>query len=313
LLLHPSPRRVAFVGLGTGITAGAALLHPVDQIVALEIVPEVALAAREDFADANARLMDDPRVTVVIDDGRNYLASAPQAFDVIVGDLLVPWRPGEAPLYTQEHFESVRRALTSEGVFCQWLPLYQLSPEQLAIILRTFLDVFPAASLWRGNFIPDEPTLALVGHLGSRPVDPGGIDARVQTLAAATDENPFLEHPAGMWLFLVGPLPADMRWFSGARRNRDGEPWVELLSARSQASRDPAAADHVTRFLEEVAAGALAGSPFQRLDATHQEWRATGAALSRASKTRGPDGEQRALTILRTLPPALQYSLEVDP
>ena len=183
LLLHPSPHRVAFLGIGTGITAGAALLHPVDHIVALEIVPEVAIAARQDFADVNARVMDDPRVRVVIDDGRNYLASSPQAFDVIVGDLLVPWRPAEAPLYTQEHFESVRRALTAEGVFCQWLPLYQLSPEQLAIILRTFLDVFPAASLWRGNFIPDEPTLALVGHLGSRPLDREAIDARLLPLA----------------------------------------------------------------------------------------------------------------------------------
>jgi spermidine synthase len=314
LLLHPSPRRVAFLGLGTGITAGAALLHPVDRIVALEIVPEVAIAAREDFADANARLADDPRVAVVIDDGRNYLASSPQAFDVIVGDLLVPWRPAEAPLYTQEHFESVRRALTSEGVFCQWLPLYQLSPQQLAIILRTFLEVFPTASLWRGNFIPDEPTLALVGHLGSRPVAPEAIDARVQALAAVADDNPFLEHPAGLWLFLLGPVKAEMPWFSGAQRNRDGEPWIELLSARSQASRDQASApDHVTSFLEEVAAGALTGSPFRELGGTHQEWRAKGVALERASKTRGPEGEQGVLTILRTLPRELQRALGVDP
>ena len=169
-------------------------------------MPEVAIAARQDFADVNDRVLEDPRVTVVIDDGRNYLASAPQAFDVIVGDLLVPWRPAEAPLYTQEHFESVRRALTEEGVFCQWLPLYQLSPEQLAIILRTFVDVFPDTTLWRGNFLPDEATLALVGHRGSRPLMPAAIDARLQALAASTDANPFLAHPAGMWLLLGGPV-----------------------------------------------------------------------------------------------------------
>jgi len=314
LLLHPAPHRVAFVGLGTGITAGAALLHPVDHIVVLEIVPEVAIAARRDFADVNARVMDDPRVSVVIDDGRNYLASSPQAFDVIVGDLLVPWRPAEAPLYTQEHFESVRRALSAEGVFCQWLPLYQLSPEQLAIILRTFLDVFPGTSLWRGNFIPDEPTLALVGHLGSRAVEPEAIDARLRALAASTDSDPFLEHPAGMWLFLVGPLKADMPWFSGAHRNRDGEPWIELLSPRSHARRDHAVwgQGRVTPFLEQVAEGPLEGTPLRSLDEKHQEWRAAGAALSRASETRSADGEQRVLAILRTLPPELQRSLDVD-
>ena len=311
LLLHPSPRRVAFVGMGTGITAGAALLHPAERIVALEIVPEVAVAAREDFADANARVLEDPRVRVVIDDGRNFVASSPQAFDVIVGDLLVPWRPGEAALYTQEHFESVRRALSGDGVFCQWLPLYQLSPEQVAIILRTFLDVFPATSLWRGNFIPDAPTLAVVGHLGSGPLAPEEIDARVQALGR--DSNPFLGHPAGLWLHFVGPVTADMPFLTGAPRNRDGEPWVELLSPRSHARRDPVAiGEGVTPFLDAVAKAALDGTPLRRLDEQHQEWSATGAALSRASMDRGPDGEQRVLAILRTLPPGLQRALEVD-
>ena len=314
LLLHPSPRRAAFVGLGTGITAGAALLHPLDRIVTLEIVPEVVAAAREDFAEVNARVVEDPRVTVVIDDGRNYLASSPQAFDVIVGDLLVPWRPAEAPLYTLEHFQSVRRALTSDGVFCQWLPLYQLSPEQLAIILRTFLDVFPAASLWRGNFVPDEPTLAVVGHLGSRVLEPEPIEARVRALAVSTDADPFLEHPAGMWLFLVGPLTADRHAFAGARRNRDAEPWIELLSPRSQAGRVPAAAaPDVAPLIEEVADATLEGTPLRRLDDRHRAWRTTGAALWRASRTRGPEGEQRVLAILKTLPPELQRSLEVAP
>ena len=305
---------MALLGIGTGITAGAALLHPVDHIVALEIVPEVAIAARQDFADVNSRVMDDPRVRVVIDDGRNYLASSPRAFDVIVGDLLVPWRPAEAPLYTQEHFESVRRALTAEGVFCQWLPLYQLSPEQLAIILRTFLDVFPEASLWRGNFIPDEPTLALVGHLGSRPLQPEAIDARVQALAASTDSNPFLAHPAGMWLFLVGPLKAGMPWFAGAPRNRDGEPWIELLSPVSHAGRDHAVLGQgrVTPLLEQVAEAPLEGTPLRSLDDQHRAWRAAGAALSRASEIRTADGEQRVLAILRTLPPELQRALDVD-
>jgi len=314
LLLHPSARRVAFVGMGTGITAGAALLHPVRSIVALEIVPEVAAAARQDFADFNGRAVDDPRVEVVVDDGRNYLASTPGAFDVIVGDLLVPWRPAEAPLYTQEHFESVRRALTAGGVFCQWLPLYQLSPEQLAILARTFLEVFPAASLWRGNFDPNEATLALVGHLGARPLETDAVDARVLGLAASAEGNPFLEHPAGMWLFLVGPLKPGMPWLSGARRNSDGEPWVELLSPAAHAGRDHAvpASGRVTSFLEEVAREPLAGTPLRGLDERHRAWVAAGAELSRASLVRGEEGQERVVAILRTLPPELQRALDVN-
>ena len=53
LLLHPAPRNVAFLGLGTGITAGAALLHPVERVTVLEIVPGVVAVARDYFRAAN--------------------------------------------------------------------------------------------------------------------------------------------------------------------------------------------------------------------------------------------------------------------
>src|SRR6185503_5491365 len=64
LLLHPHPGRVAFLGMGTGITAGAALLHPVERVVVLELVPEVVHAATEHFAEANLGLARDPRAEI---------------------------------------------------------------------------------------------------------------------------------------------------------------------------------------------------------------------------------------------------------
>jgi spermidine synthase len=314
LLLHPSPRRVAFLGMGTGITAGAALLHPVGSIVALEIVPEVVEAARRDFAEFNGGVVDDPRVEVVVDDGRNYLASTPGAFDVIVGDLLVPWRPAEAPLYTREHFASVRAALAKGGVFCQWLPLYQLSPEQLAIITRTFLDVFPAAALWRGNFDPTAATLALVGHRDSDALDVDAIDGRLQRLAASGERNAFLQDPAGMWLFLVGPLWPSMPWISGARLNLDDQPWVELGSSLAHGGRDHAqpVAGQVADWLEAVAREPVDGTPLRGLDDRHRAWTAAGLELFRASLVRSEEGQRRVLALLRTLPPELQRALEVD-
>jgi spermidine synthase len=313
LLLHPAPRRVAFLGMGTGITAGAALLHPVERLTALEIVPEVVAAARQDFADANHRLTDDPRVRVVIDDGRNHLAASPRAHDVVVGDLLVPWRPAEAPLYTREHYLSVRASLDAGGLFCQWLPVYQLSREQLAIILRTFVEVFPRTSLWRGNFIPDEPTLALVGHLGAGLLEPEAIDARVRRLAASGDPNPFLGHPAGTWLFLVGSLRPDAPYLAAARRNTDREPWVELLSPVSHAGRGSAEPpEALTSLLGALARAPLDGTPLESLDGEHRAWRQAGAALWDASQGRDAAGKERVLEILRTLPPELRRSLDVD-
>jgi spermidine synthase len=311
LLLHPSPRRVAFLGMGTGITAGAALLHPVEQVVALEIVPEVVTAARMDFSELNAHLVDDPRVRVVTDDGRNYLASAHGAFDVIVGDLLVPWRPTEATLYTLEHFQAVGRALAPNGVFCQWLPLYQLTEPQLTILLRTFLEAFPRTTVWRGNFLPGEPTLALVGHRDSLPLDVEGIDRRARRLAPSIDaRNPFLAHPAGIWLFLVGALGKDAAALAHRPLNRDDEPWVELLSSRGQTAFVGAALESL---LAQVAERPLGGTPLMSLDAAHGAWRRTGMDLAWSSLVPGANGEEHVLAILRTLPDELQRSLRVPP
>jgi spermidine synthase len=252
-------------------------------------------------------VLDDPRVTAVADDGRHYLASRPGAFDVIVQDLLVPWRPGEAALYAREHYEAARRALHADGVFCQWLPVYQLSDEDLRVVLATFADVFPAATVWRGNFLPGQETVALCGHLDPRPLDAGAVAARVRALPArAREAHPFLADPAGLFLHLVGPLAAD----ASAPRNTDAWPWLELHAPEGHARRIagaplPALADALAR--------PVAGTPLGALGADALRWRATGAALAQASRTPGPEGEALVLELLRTLPEPLRHALGVDP
>jgi spermidine synthase len=306
LLLHPSPRRVAFVGLGTGVTAGAVLDHPVGQVVALEIVPDVVDAARADFTDANRRVLDDPRVTAVADDGRHYLGSRPHAFEAVVQDLLVPWRPGEAALYAREHYQAVRRALTADGVFCQWLPVYQLSDQDLRVVLATFADVFPAATVWRGNFLPGQQTVALVGHADGSPLDAAAIEARVRALPPhAREAHPFLADPAGLWLHLVGPLAAD----AGAPRHTDAWPWLELHAPAGHTRRPPHAAPPA---LADAEARPLAGTPLAAVGEDALRWRRTGTVLAEASRTPGPAGEARVLELLRTLPAPLRAALGVE-
>ena len=116
MLLHPRPRSVFFLGLGTGITAGAALFHPVEHVTVAELVPDVAQAARDYFAPFTNGLFSDARAQVVIGDARTVLLADPRRYDVIVGDLFVPWHAGTGSLYTREHFENVRDRLTDDGV-----------------------------------------------------------------------------------------------------------------------------------------------------------------------------------------------------
>ncbi|MGH0036648.1 MAG: spermidine synthase [Myxococcota bacterium] len=232
LVLHGSARRVAFVGTATGITAGAALAHDVERIQLVEIVPEVARMAGLHFERANRGVYDDGRSRVALDDARNYFRQAQDRFDVIVADLFVPWRAGTGALYTREHLEAVRDRLAPGGLFCQWLPLYQLSDDEVSVIVATFGDVFPTAGVFRGDFYGAFPILALVGW-GDRPAAARTIETAARGLARAGVEDRWVTDPLAIWSLYVAPAPADPE--RRVPRNLDAWPRIEFMAARRHA------------------------------------------------------------------------------
>jgi spermidine synthase len=152
LLLANEPRNVLFLGVGTGITAGAALSYPdVKKVTAVELVPEM-LGLLHWFAPHNQRLWQDARVELHASDARRFLRASADSYDVIVGELFHPTVNGGGSLFTREHFVAARHHLRPGGLFVQWLPLYQLAPRDLATIVRTFLDVFPDGHSMLGNY-----------------------------------------------------------------------------------------------------------------------------------------------------------------
>jgi spermidine synthase len=283
LLLHPQPQRVAFLGLGTGISFSAIRFHPVREALALELVPEVAGAARDWFGDSNLGVLADPRARLRAEDARSFVAATRDRFDVVVGDLVVPWRRGESSLYTRESFEAVRRVLAPGGLYCQWIPLYQISEAEFDGIAASFLDVFPQATLWRGDFSAGQAAVALVGHTAPSALDEAAADARSRELMANPDRsNPFLAHPAGLWLYFVGPLHASDSRLRSALRNTDANPWVELagptlhLRIRS-GEATPFTGRPLKARLDAIRSAAAS------LTAEHAEWRERGAEIWTAS------------------------------
>jgi spermidine synthase len=114
-LAHPNPKRVLVVGLGAGITAGALALHPeVEHLVICEIEPRVAGAARL-FARENYSVLDDPRVQVVYDDARHYLATTAERFDVITSDPIHPWVRGNSVLFSPRVLRDRQGAARARG------------------------------------------------------------------------------------------------------------------------------------------------------------------------------------------------------
>ena len=161
ILLHPAPAHALFLGLGTGLTASSATLHPSLQVDAIELVPEVIDAAAQ-FAGSYADSADLTRLRMMSADARRFVRTNEQQYDVIVADNFHPARSGSASLYTVEHFESVRERLAEGGLFCQWLPLHQLDLDTLRSIVRSYLEVFPQGAALLATHSLDTPTLGLL-------------------------------------------------------------------------------------------------------------------------------------------------------
>jgi spermidine synthase len=153
LLFHPAPRRVFVLGLGSGVTVGAVLAHPVDVVEVVEIEPAVARAAR--FFDRESRgALEDPRVRLVVGDARHRLATSPERYDVMILEASNPWIRGLATLFTREFYAIVRSRLRPGGVVLQWMQGYGLTPADFAMVLRTFREAFPHATVW--NTVPSD-------------------------------------------------------------------------------------------------------------------------------------------------------------
>jgi spermidine synthase len=225
----------------------------------------------------------------------------------------VPWRLGESSLFTREHFDGARRALAPGGLFCQWLPLYQLTAEELAIVAATFADAFPGAGAWRGGFVAEYPVLGLVGGEAGAPLDVAAIDQRVRELAPMLARDvPYWSHPAGLWLSYVGELDASSAPLAGARRNTLDWPWLELAGARAAhagARGGGVSGEPLARFLVGLR---LAAAP-PELDAQHLRWRDLGARLFDAAcldLAGDAEGARRAaFDALGELPPEIRASV----
>ena len=233
LMTHPRPRTVFLLGLGTGITAGAALRHPVERLLVCEITPDVITAAAAYFNAPSGGLFTDPRASVRACDARNHLLGTSERYDMIIADLFVPWRAGVGNLYSREHFRAARDRLTGGGLFVQWLPLYQVSRREFDVVARTMLSVFDQVTLWRGSFSAELPFVAFVGATGPTMLDPivierngrhlsGGAPLPEATALAVT--LPFYAGNLSLADGLIPPGPI----------NTDDRPLVEYLAPMTQ-------------------------------------------------------------------------------
>jgi spermidine synthase len=147
LMMKPEGKDVFCFGLGSGITAGAALDCPIEHLTVAENCGPVLRAARL-FEPWNNGVLTDPRVRIYEEDARTVLKLSPMKYDVIVAEPSNPWMVGVGSVFTREFYQLAASRLKPGGMMTQWFHTYEMDDPTVEVVLRTFATVFPEMEIW---------------------------------------------------------------------------------------------------------------------------------------------------------------------
>lgn len=179
-LATPKAESVLVVACGAGVTAGSFVVHPeTRRIVICDIEPLVPRVVAPMFAKENHAVVADPRTQVISDDGRHFISTTTEKFDVITSDPIDPWVKGCAALNTVEYFEACKAHLKPGGVMSLWIPLYESDADTVRSSVATFFKVFPNGTLWSNDVDGGGYDAVLLGQAGPTVLDLDQVQERL--------------------------------------------------------------------------------------------------------------------------------------
>ena len=191
-LVHRKPESVLVVACGAGVTAGTFVLHPdVKRVVICDIEPLVPTVVTPMFGEQNYHVVDGiasqnphtvngKQVEVVYDDGRHFLRTTQEKFDIITSDPIDPWVKGCAALNTVEYYRMCRDRLNPGGSVSLWIPLYESNLETAKSVIATFFQVFPHGILWTNEHDGHGYDAVLFGQAEPTTIDVGELQRRLE-------------------------------------------------------------------------------------------------------------------------------------
>ncbi|MFQ5464737.1 MAG: fused MFS/spermidine synthase [Thermodesulfobacteriota bacterium] len=235
LLLHPNPREVLMVGLGTGVSSGAVALHDVDRVDVIEIVPSLVETLKF-FKEATNDILHDPRYRFIVDDGRNYMVASGKTYDVIISDIYHPDVAGIGNLYAREYYEAIQKRLNPDGLYAQWVTLYQMGPRELQSIVATMAEVFPHVTVWAPMFTYPGEVALILGSNEELMVDESRIGRRLQNEKIADDLFEKSNVPSLMSSYIMDEKTFK-NFLDKAIVNTDDYPFIEYSAPKKRWSR----------------------------------------------------------------------------
>src|SRR5215475_11430780 len=227
---HPNPKNALVIGYGSGVTVGAITsFKEVEGIDCIEIEPAV-YGAGPWFSEINRKSYENPRVHLTFNDARNYMNTTRKKYDIIISEPSNPWIAGVASLFTSEFYDRAAEVLNPDGVFAQWIQLYELDPEDLRMVLYEVQRKFPEVSVW----VTDSDLIIITGSQ-KETLDTARIARSVKSdPRMVRDFREFLhsETPEGLLAYYVMSTEAVRKFASKARRNTDDHPLLEFHAPR---------------------------------------------------------------------------------
>ncbi len=152
LALLDNPREVLIIGLGTGSSAGwAAEVSSVSRVDVVELEPAIKEVAKA-CSMVNKNVLSNKKVKIFYEDAREFLATTDREYDVIFSEPSNPYRAGIASLFTLEFYKAVAERVKENGLFLQWIQMYEVDIDVIATILNTLREVFPYLEMWQTQF-----------------------------------------------------------------------------------------------------------------------------------------------------------------
>jgi spermidine synthase len=231
VLLHPNARNAAVIGMGSGISSHVLLAsESLRQLDTIEIEPAM-VAAASGFRPRNAAVFDDPRSRIHIEDAKTFFSTRRMRYDVIVSEPSNPWVSGVAGLFSEEFYRHIRGHLAPDGLFVQWLQLYEMAPALVASVMKALAGQFSHYEI----YVPDEGNLIIVARDGMAVPPPSDAAFRQPDLAAEL-ERLQIAGVADLDVFRLGPKKALQPYFDrfAMPTNSDYFPVLDQNAAESR-------------------------------------------------------------------------------
>ena len=225
-LIHPNPVKILGIGFGAGVSAGSFVPYDsVKSITVVEMEPKVPPTSTKYFAPYDNNVKNDPRTRIVYDDGRHYMLTTKEKYDIIASDPLDVWVKGTASIYSKDYFEQVKAHLNPGGYFTLYVPLYESDEETVKSEFATFFAVFPQGTVWANLNNGQGYDLVLMGQADPLKVDIDAAEARLRTPAFAKVRQSMIEigfpTASSMYATYLGDEASMHDWLKGAQINTD--------------------------------------------------------------------------------------------